>query len=145
MAACAGIGGDVFDDWVNWVLRGHHGEKPENISSFKWRGLGYSVTLHCSLAKKQDPNWTKKLPQELWFRAAGTAAGYSEVDPDICFDSVISKTQPMDNVIPLEPLPDMPVAKKRGSLRNLMTMRPSNVKMMSLKSKRYLLTSVVTN
>ena len=117
MAACAGIGGDVFDDWVNWVLRGHHGEKPENISSFKWRGLGnYSghTTLY-SLAKKQDPNWTKKLPQELWFRAAGTAAGYSEVDPDICFDDVISQnTQPMDNVIPLEPLPDMPVAKKRG-------------------------------
>ncbi len=27
MAACAGVGEVVFDDWVDWVLRGHHGEK----------------------------------------------------------------------------------------------------------------------
>ena len=40
MAACAGVGKALFDDWVDWVLRGHHGEKPENIKPFKWRGLG---------------------------------------------------------------------------------------------------------
>ena len=60
MAACAGVGSVLFDDWVDWVLRGHHGEKSENIQPFKWRGLGnYSghTTLY-SLAKKQDPDWT---------------------------------------------------------------------------------------
>ena len=58
MAACAGVGSVLFDDWVDWVLRGHHGEKNENIQPFKWRGLGnYSghTTLY-SLAKKQDHN-----------------------------------------------------------------------------------------
>ena len=40
MAACAGVGSVLFDDWVDWVLRGHHGEKSENIQPFKWRGLG---------------------------------------------------------------------------------------------------------
>ena len=50
----------LFDDWVDWVLRGHHGEKEENIQPFKWSGLGNyggHTTLY-SLAKKQDPNWT---------------------------------------------------------------------------------------
>ena len=75
MAACAGIGEAIFDDWVEWVLSGHHGEKPDNIAPFKWRGLGlYSghTTLY-SLAKKQDPDWTKKLPSNLRFGAAGGA------------------------------------------------------------------------
>ena len=30
MAACAGVGSVLFDDWVEWVLRGHHGHKEEN-------------------------------------------------------------------------------------------------------------------
>ena len=117
MAACAGIGEAVFDHWVTWVLKGHHGDKPENILPFKWRGLGnYAghTTLY-SLAKKQDPDWTQKLPDDLRFRAAGTAAGYTEVDPLMSFDDVIShNTEPMDNVIELEPLPDAQQAKRRG-------------------------------
>ena len=34
MASCAGIGEVIFDDWVDWVLRGHHGQKQENTSAF---------------------------------------------------------------------------------------------------------------
>ena len=118
LAACAGIGEQVFDHWVTWVLKGHHGEKPENILPFKWRGLGnYSgpTTLY-SLAKKQDANWTSSLPSELRFRAAGTAVGYTEVDPLVSFDEIIShNTESMDNVIELEPLPDATQAtRKRG-------------------------------
>ena len=62
MAACAGVGGVLFDDWVEWVLRGHHGHKEENIRPFKWKGLGKYAghTKLYSLAKKQDPNWTKR-------------------------------------------------------------------------------------
>ena len=118
MAACAGVGKDIFDDWVDWVLRGHHGAKEENIRPFKWRGLGnYSghTTLY-SLAKKQDPNWTRQLPPELRFRAAGSAVGYTEVDPLMDFDNFLGGTmnaQP-DNVVELEPLPDVQQVKKRG-------------------------------
>ena len=32
MAACAGVGQALFDTWVDWVLKGHHGEKNENLS-----------------------------------------------------------------------------------------------------------------
>jgi len=118
LAACAGIGEGVFDHWVTWVLKGHHGDKPENILPFKWRGLGsYSghTTLY-SLAKKQDPSWTSKLPSELRFRAAGSAVGYTETDPLVSFDDVINNhSQSMDNVIELEPLPDAAQAtRKRG-------------------------------
>ena len=118
MAACAGVGHELFDDWVDWVLRGHHGAKEENIRPFKWRGLGnYSghTTLY-SLAKKQDPNWTRQLPSELAFRAAGSAAGYTEVDPLMDFDNFLGgkmNAQP-DNVVELEPLPDVQQAKRRG-------------------------------
>ena len=117
LAACAGVGEAVFDHWVTWVLKGHHGSKPENILPFKWRGLGnYAghTTLY-SLAKKQDPDWTHKLPDDLRFRASGTATGYTEVDPLVSFDDVIKhNTEPMDNVIELEPLPDAQQAKRRG-------------------------------
>ena len=114
MAACAGIGKDIFDDWVDWVLRGHHGAKEENIRPFKWRGLGnYSghTTLY-SLAKKQDPNWTRQLPSELSFRAAGTAVGYTEVDPLMDFDNFLGGT--MTETPELEPLPDVQQVKRRG-------------------------------
>lgn len=122
MAACAGIGQCVFDEWVDWVLRGHHGEKPENTMPFKWRGLGrYAghTTLY-SFAKKQDPAWTSQLPSHLRFGAVGTAVGYTEADPVINFDDVIThnlslrEETKMDdpNIIP-EPLPEVPV-KKRG-------------------------------
>ena len=92
MAACAGVGQALFDTWVDWVLSGHHGEKNENIQPFKWKGLGTfsgHTTLY-SLAKKQDPAWTKHLPSELRFGAVGSAVGYTEVDPLVSFDDVIN-------------------------------------------------------
>ena len=64
MAACAAMGQPLLDEWVDWVLRGHHGEKPDNIKPWKWRGLGNHsgpAKLY-SLAKKQDSNWTSQLP-----------------------------------------------------------------------------------
>ena len=119
MAACAGIGEVIFDDWVAWVLRGHHGHKDENIRPFKWRGLGnYAghTTLY-SLAKKQDPAWTSYLPDDLRFGAVGTAVGYTEFDPMPSFDEILNTVPLMnqDNVIEFEPLPDASQAtKKRG-------------------------------
>ena len=118
LAACAGVGQAVFDHWVTWVLKGHHGDKPENILPFKWKGLGnYSgyTTLY-SLAKKQDPNWTSQLPSHLRFGAAGSAAGYTEFDPLVSFDDILNSAleKPMDNVIELEPLPDTAQVKRKG-------------------------------
>lgn len=117
MASCAGIGQVVFDDWVDWVLRGHHGEKPDNIKPFKWKGLGsYSghTTLY-SLAKKQDPDWTNKLPSDLQFRAAGGAAGYTEYDPVTDLDNFLKLTGAnMGEIVELEPLPDTQQVKRRG-------------------------------
>ena len=116
MAACAGVGHVLFDSWVDWVLRGHHGEKEENIRPFKWKGLGRYAghTKLYSLAKKQDPNWTSKLPKELRFGAVGNAFGYTETDPLISFDEIISTNteKPMD--FQPEPLPDAKEVKKRG-------------------------------
>ena len=122
MAACAGVGKAIFDDWVDWVLRGHHGEKDENTKPFKWRGLGnYAghTTLY-SLAKKQDAGWTKSLPSHLRFGAVGTAVGYTEFDPMPDFGTYI--TQRKENTmqgaddIQQEPLPDQSqaVTTKRG-------------------------------
>ena len=121
MAACAGIGQEMFDDWVEWVLKGHHGEKPENILAFKWRGLGNisgHTTLY-SLAKKQDPNWTKQLPPHLKFTSTGAAAGYSEVDPVVELDTILDTkplmNQPDNDIAFPEPLPDTNSgSKKRG-------------------------------
>ena len=118
MAGCAGVGEPLFDSWVEWVLKGHHGEKPENIAPFKWRGLG-SYTGHTtiySLAKKQDPDWTRKLPSNLRFGAAGSAAGYTEFDPVPDLDELINthKGEKMGDVIEMEPLPDTQQVKRRG-------------------------------
>ena len=115
MAACAGIGEDVFDAWVDWVLRGHHGEKPENIQPFKWRGLGtYSGPAKLySLAKKQDANWTSQLPNHLRFGADGGAVGYTEFDQLPSFDQVLdhNKGEKMD----VDPIPDVStVTRGRG-------------------------------
>ena len=128
MAACAGVGKQLFDDWVDWVHRGHHGHKPENSASWKWRGLGnYAghTTLY-GLCKKQDSQWTRQLPSHLRFGAVGTAAGYGEFDPQPEFDYVLNTltstkkpnmtaTKSVDENI-IEPLPDMTQApvKKRG-------------------------------
>ena len=120
MAACAGIGEGVFDSWVAWVLKGHHGEKQENIQPFKWRGLGNFAghTSLYALAKKQDYSWTSKLPSNLRFGAVGTAVGYTEVDPQPDFEDVImssvGKQIKETNMIEPEPLPDVSVAKTRG-------------------------------
>ena len=115
MAACAGVGEGVFDNWVDWVLRGHHGEKPENTRPFKWRGLGKHsgpAKLY-SLAKKQDSNWTSQLPPELRFGAVGTAVGYTEFDQLPNFDDVINTLdKPMEPEF--EPIPDASQAKKSG-------------------------------
>ena len=115
MAACAGVGEAVFDNWVDWVLRGHNGEKPENTRPFKWRGLGKHsgpAKLY-SLAKKQDSNWTSQLPPELRFGAVGTAVGYTEFDSLPNFDDVINSLEkPMDPEF--EPIPDASQAKKAG-------------------------------
>ena len=115
LAACAGVGEEVFDDWVTWVLKGHHGEKPENIKPFKWKGLGNHAghTTLYRLAKQQDPDWTKKLPEHLRFSLTGAAAGYSEVDP---VPEIIEKPVTASNVIDFpEPLPDTQIAPpKKG-------------------------------
>ena len=123
MAACAGVGQVLFDDWVDWVLRGHHGEKQENTQPFKWRGLGNFAghTSLYSLAKKQDHSWTSKLPPELTFGAVGTAVGYTEVDPLPDLDSVITNAENNNkkepNMVEPEPLPDVSVAKRKGRPR----------------------------
>ena len=136
MAACAGVGEVVFDNWVEWVLRGHHGEKEDNIRPFKWRGLGsYSghTTLY-SLAKKQDADWTRKLPSDLRFGAAGGASGYTEFDPLPDLDELINTFtgEKMGEVVELEPLPDSQAVKKRGrpkkSSDDLAKERESDVK-----------------
>ena len=118
MAACAAMGQPLFDSWVDWVLRGHHGEKPENILPFKWRGLGnYSGPAKLySLAKKQSSNWTSQLPPELRFGAAGSAVGYTEFDELPNFDEVINTLE--TTVEPeFEPIPDASQAKKTKSGR----------------------------
>lgn len=120
MAACAGVGEVIFEDWVDWVLRGHHGEKQENTQPFKWRGLGNFAghTSLYSLAKRQDLSWTSKLPAELSFGAIGSAVGYTECDPQPDFADVIlaAGVKPISekNMLEPEPLPDVSVAKKRG-------------------------------
>jgi len=144
MAACAGVGGEIFDDWVDWVIRGHHGAKEENYQSWKWRGLGnYAghTTLY-SLCKKQDPHWTRLLPAHLKFGAVGTAAGYTEFDSLPIFENVNDTPKVMtvkvkeENFQELpEPTPDMStptVKKSRGrpkkSSDDLAKERESDVK-----------------
>ena len=116
MAACAAIGTVIFDAWVEWVLKGHHGEKEDNIRPYKWKGLGnYSGPAKLySLAKKQDPNWTKNLPPNLSFRAAGAAVGYTEVDPIVDLDSILDSKQPNQSDPVPEPLPDAQQVKRKG-------------------------------
>tara|TARA_Y100000385_G_scaffold77854_1_gene79009 strand:+ start:2273 stop:4486 length:2214 start_codon:yes stop_codon:yes gene_type:complete len=113
MAACAAIGQPVFDDWVDWVLRGHHGEKKENIKPFKWRGLGNHsgpAKLY-SLAKRQNSNWSSQLPPELRFGAVGSAVGYVEFDSLPIFDDVINNLE-MKLDPEFEPVPDASQAKR---------------------------------
>ena len=69
-AACAAIGGAMVDVWIDWVSRGHHGEKRENMNpERKWRGLGdrSGPASIYAIAKRQDLDWKKALPKHLWF------------------------------------------------------------------------------
>ena len=69
-AACAAIGNAMVDAWIDWVSRGHHGEKRENMNpERKWRGLGdrSGPASIYAIAKRQDLDWKKYLPQHLWF------------------------------------------------------------------------------
>ncbi len=71
LAACAAIGDPVVDAWIDWVSRGHHGDKPENMDpKLKWSGLGQrsGPTALYAMAKRQDPNWTQALPARLQYR-----------------------------------------------------------------------------
>jgi len=116
MAACAAMGESLFDDWVDWVLRGHHGEKRENIQPWKWKGLGNHsgpAKLY-SLAKKQDASWTSQLPPELRFGAVGSAVGYTEFDALPSFDDVINNCLEVNVQPEFEPIPDASQAKKKG-------------------------------
>ena len=116
MAACAAMGEALFDDWVDWVLRGHHGEKRENIQPWKWKGLGNHsgpAKLY-SLAKKQDASWTSQLPPELRFGAVGSAVGYTEFDALPSFDDVIDNCLEVNVQPEFEPIPDASQAKKKG-------------------------------
>ena len=119
MASCAGIGEEMFDSWVVWLLTGHHGQKDENTKAFKWRGLGnYSghTTIY-SLAKKQNPHWTSCLPDHLKFGAIGSASGYTEFDPTPDLDQVINQLKGetnMEAVPNIEPIPAISLVKRRG-------------------------------
>ena len=69
-AACAALGSQVENAWVNWVAAGHHGSKQSNMdASLKWAGLGErsGPSSLYAIAKRQDPNWTRALPPELRF------------------------------------------------------------------------------
>ena len=117
MAACAGTGSAVFDAWVDWVLRGHHGLKDENILPSKWNGLGTKsgyASLY-SIAKKQDPSWTSKLPVGLRFGAAGSAAGYKDIDPVIDIaqtEEAKQMSKPTEEDTQPEPVADAAKAKR---------------------------------
>jgi predicted P-loop ATPase len=89
MAACAALGESVFDAWVEWVLKGHHGHKEENTKPYKWRGLGGKSghTKLYRMAKDQDASWTSHLPSHLRFQSKINQA-YAEVEPAPDFSQV---------------------------------------------------------
>lgn len=115
LAACAGIGEGIFNNWVDWVSRGHHGHKPANMMPFKWKGIGKfggHKRLY-GIAKKQDANWKLLMPTELQFRAEGSASGYSQCDPEPIFTNTDNSPKPMDFNDNAEPTPDVELAPKR--------------------------------
>ena len=80
MAACASVGEQLWDAWLTWVDRGHHGQKEANRQPSKWQGLGTHFSKLYSLAKKQDPGWKNKLPKELQYVSPGAQKGYAADD-----------------------------------------------------------------
>ena len=94
MAACAGVGQVIFDDWVDWVLRGHGMVK--KLRTFNHLNGEVSVTmpdtLHCTrLLKSKTLTGLNFLPSELRFGAVGSAAGYTEFDPLVSFDDILTE------------------------------------------------------
>ena len=85
MAACASIGDEVWDEWLIWVDKGHHGHKEANRQRSKWDGLGKSSHFKAlySLAKEQDLNWSKKLPKELQWSKLNFSLSVGEPIPDL--------------------------------------------------------------
>ena len=78
-AACAALGSQVENAWVNWVAAGHHGTKQSNMdASLKWAGLGdhSGPSSLYAIAKRQDSNWTRALPPELRF-SPGNDSGFN--------------------------------------------------------------------
>lgn len=76
--ACALIGDDVHDAWLEWVDRGHHAAKPVNRkSSVKWK----TITPDGSVAKlfyyfnQFMPDWKQRLPAQLKFTAPKATVG----------------------------------------------------------------------
>ena len=121
MAACASIGEPIFDVWVEWVLKGHHGQKQENTKAFKWKGLGTQSghTKLYRMAKDQDANWASCLPSHLAF-SSKVDKSYTHVDPDIDYSNLSSQelaqigSKPTEQAA-AEPLPDVSkVDRKRG-------------------------------
>ena len=69
MAACAGVGrSSCLTIGLTWVLKAAITVRNLiTLRPFKWKGLGQyagHTTLY-SFAKKQDPNWTRELPDHL--------------------------------------------------------------------------------
>ena len=89
-AACAAIGDPMIDVWIDWVSRGHHGDKPANLNpNHKWAGLGSrsGPSKLYSLAKAQDPSWSRKLPPELRY---GNGGGMTDPFPSL--DTVLMQS-----------------------------------------------------
>jgi hypothetical protein len=86
-AACASIGSVIENAWVNWVSRGHHSSKSSNLdASLKWRGLGQRSgpgSIY-AMAKRLDPQWTRKLPAELSFAQS--------FDTGMSLDAILEQT-----------------------------------------------------
>ena len=85
LAACAAIGDPMVSAWVDWVSRGHHGDKPENMDArFKWAGLGQrsGPSKLYAMAKAQDPQWSRKLPAAL--RYGGGSPQCSSANVILC-------------------------------------------------------------
>ena len=122
LTAVASIGHEIEEAWVDWVSRGHHGSKPQNLSTSKWEGLsvGTFATLY-AMAKEQDPDWKQQLPEHLRSFDTGTttgdAKGYMKAAADPCPDFSGLSQAGNDAVVAVDPQPVAPPAdtsSKRG-------------------------------
>lgn len=68
-AAAASVGDALYGAWSDWASRGHHGrgKNRRQTSERFFRGFSGKTTLATLffLAKEQDPDWRKKLPDHL--------------------------------------------------------------------------------